>query len=291
MPTLASVCSIACVRRCCTGWGWAIYWHRAWWADEVRQAFCAPAGYAVVLTARVLTRVVLVGWRRGGSTTPAFPLQRCGERRLRALAFGHAGLPLDAPGALQRAAPELVRVSSTLTRTSPLLTVSFRILWPVALIGLMTSCNGSHTADPPRPESEHFTLAELQQLGCTVKATPKRSQSSIPLVGTVDGYGMTSATPCATQLVSLLQPINYEDAVWEGARSAAKNFAKEHGYTQERFEGEIGEYSEIEVFSRNGKQVGFEYSVQARGTLHSVIVLSDSLEPDAAFEAVLKTKL
>ncbi|MEC3887497.1 hypothetical protein [Xanthomonas campestris] len=172
-----------------------------------------------------------------------------------------------------------------------MLTVSFRILWPVALVGLMSSCNGSHTADPPRPESEHFTLAELQQLGCTIKATPKRSQSSIPLVGTVDGYGMTSATPCATQLVSLLQPINYEDAVWEGARSAAKNFAKEHGYTQERFEGEIGEYSEIEVFSRNGKQVGFEYSVQARGTLHSVIVLSDSLEPDAAFEAVLKTKL
>ncbi|AEL04999.1 hypothetical protein VDF98_12245 [Xanthomonas campestris pv. raphani] len=45
------------------------------------------------------------------------------------------------------------------------------------------------------------------------------------------------------------------------------------------------------MFSRNGKQVGFEYSVQARGTLHSVIVLSDSIAPDAAFEAVLKTKL
>lgn len=60
-----------------------------------------------------------------------------------------------------------------------MLTVSFRILWPMTLVGLMASCNGSHTADPPRPESEHFTLAELQQLGCTVKATPKRSQSSI----------------------------------------------------------------------------------------------------------------
>ncbi|WP_245879386.1 hypothetical protein [Xanthomonas pisi] len=172
-----------------------------------------------------------------------------------------------------------------------MLTVSLRILWPVALVGLMASCSGGHAATPPRPESEHFTLAELRQLGCTVDATPKRSQSSIPLVGTVDGYGMTSTTPCATQLVSLLQPISYEDAVWEGARSAANNFAKDHGYTQERLDGGIGEYSEIEVFSRGGRPVGFEYNVQAGGTLHSVIVLSDSIAPDAAFEAVLKTKL
>lgn len=237
--------------------------------------------------------MVVVGRRRGGvSATQVFTQQRCGALAVARTGFGPCWPDVRSrTGTLLRAGPNLVCVFPTLTRKSPLLTVSFRILWPVALVGLMASCNGSHTADPPRPESEHFTLAELQQLGCTVKATPKRSQSSIPLVGTVDGYGMTSTTPCVTQLVSLLQPINYEDAVWEGARSAAKNFAKEHGYTQERFEGEIGEYSEIEVFSRNGKQVGFEYSVQARGTLHSVIVLSDSLEPDAAFEAVLKTKL
>ncbi|PKV11623.1 hypothetical protein CVO74_19250 [Xanthomonas prunicola] len=155
---------------------------------------------------------------------------------------------------------------------------------------MLPGCN-RNTPSAPRPEAEHFTLADLQQLGCTVTATPKRNVSKIPLMGEVDGYGVTSTTPCATQLVSLLQPVTYEDAVWEGTRSAAGTFAKNNGFTRESYEGDLGEYSEIEVFSRNGKQAGFEYSVQAKGTLHSVIVISDRIEPDAAFEAVFKRKL
>jgi hypothetical protein len=171
--------------------------------------------------------------------------------------------------------------------------LSLRLFLPLTLMGALSACNGGGSAatSAPRPESEHFTLADLQQLGCTVTATPKRNVSMIPLMGEVDGYGVTSTTPCATQLVSLLQPITYEDAVWEGARSAAGTFAKKHGFTRESFEGQLGEYSEIEVFSRSGKPVGFEYSVQAKGQLHSVIVLSNSIEPDAAFEEVLKKKL
>ncbi|PPU38399.1 hypothetical protein [Xanthomonas arboricola] len=171
--------------------------------------------------------------------------------------------------------------------------VSLRTFLPLTLLGLLSACDGGGTATPsaPRPESEHFTLADLQQLGCTVAATPKRNVRKIPLMGEVDGYGVTSTSACATQLVSLLQPITYEDAVWEGARTAAGNVADERGFERESYEGRLGEYSEIEVFSHNGKPVGFEYNVQARGTLHSVIVLSDSIAPDAAFEAVLKTKL
>lgn len=170
--------------------------------------------------------------------------------------------------------------------------VSLRRFLPLAFLGLLSACNGG-TATPsaPRPESEHFTLAELQQLGCTVTATPKRDVRKIPLLGEVDGYGVTSTNACATHLISLLQPMSYEDAVWEGARSAAGTFAREHGLERESYEGRLGEYSEIEVFSRGGKPVGFEYNVQAKGTLHSVVVLSDSIAPDAAFEAVMKTKL
>ncbi|MBB3800750.1 MULTISPECIES: hypothetical protein [Xanthomonas] len=41
------------------------------------------------------------------------------------------------------------------------------------------------------------------------------------------------------------------------------------------------------MFSHGGTPVGFEYNVQGRGTLHSVIVLSDRIAP----EAVLKTTL
>ncbi|MBB5737553.1 hypothetical protein FHT09_003338 [Xanthomonas arboricola] len=171
--------------------------------------------------------------------------------------------------------------------------VSPRTFLPLALLGLLSACNGGGTATPsaPRPESEHFTLADLQQLGCTVTATPKRDVRKIPLLGEVDGYGVTSTSACATHLISLLQPITYEDAVWQGARTAAGTFADKRGFARESHEGRLGEYSEIEVFSHGGRPVGFEYNVQARGTLHSVIVLSDSIAPDAAFEAVLKTKL
>ncbi|WOB51327.1 hypothetical protein NYR97_08155 [Xanthomonas hydrangeae] len=171
--------------------------------------------------------------------------------------------------------------------------VFLRAVLPLTLLCVLSACNGGGSAatSAPRPEAEHFTLADLQQLGCTVTATPKRNVSKIPLMGEVDGYGVTSSTACATQLVSLLQPIKYEDAVWEGARTAAGNFAKKQGFERESFEGQLGEYSEIEVFSRSGTPVGFEYSVQAKGQLHSVIVVSDSIAPDAAFEAVLKKKL
>ncbi|MCC4613851.1 hypothetical protein LL963_17415 [Xanthomonas campestris pv. esculenti] len=176
---------------------------------------------------------------------------------------------------------------------SPLSNFRLRHCLPLGLLGALCACTGTPSA--PRPEAEHFTVAELQQLGCTLTDAPKRTVRKIPLLGEVDGYGVTntntSASACATHLISLLQPMTYEDGVWEGARSAAGTFAKEHGFVRESYEGRIGEYSEIEVFNRGGKPVGFEYNVQARGTLHSVIVLSDSIAPDAAFEAVMKTKL
>ncbi|MBB4131877.1 hypothetical protein [Xanthomonas sp. 3075] len=169
---------------------------------------------------------------------------------------------------------------------------SFRLFMPLALLGLLVACSGGSAPDAtPRPASEHVNLDDLRQLGCSVAATPKRDLRSIPLMGQIDGYGFTSTTPCATQLVSLLQSAEYEDAAWEGARTAARSFAKQHGFEQDSGEGRIGEYSEIEIFSRNGTPVGFEYSVQAKGRLHSVILLSDSIAPDAAFEAVLTKKL
>ncbi|MEE7547570.1 hypothetical protein HF319_11445 [Xanthomonas sp. Kuri4-1] len=162
----------------------------------------------------------------------------------------------------------------------------------LALSGALSACGGSGSEPvAPRPESEHFNLADLQQLGCTVAVAPKRNLSRIPLMGEVDGYGMSSTTPCATQLASLLQSAKYEDAVWVGVRTAAGNFAEKHGLARESQPGRLGEHSEIEIFSRDGTPVGFEYSVQARGRLHSVILMSDRLRPDAAFEALLQQKL
>lgn len=172
--------------------------------------------------------------------------------------------------------------------------ISIRNLWPLAVMGLLAACSngGSEPAEPARPEAEHFNLADLQALGCSVAVTPKRNMQKIVLVGQIDGYGFVSTTPCATQLISLLQPTNkFEDGMWQGVRSAASTFASKQGYTQQRYAGQIGEYSEIEVFSHNGDPVGFEYSVQSKDTLHSVIVISDRIVPDEAFEALLQRKL
>ncbi|NYI20303.1 hypothetical protein FHR53_003471 [Xanthomonas arboricola] len=111
---------------------------------------------------------------------------------------------------------------------------------PLGLLCALCACTGAGTHGAARPEAEHFTLANLQQLGCTVTATPKRTLHKIPLMGEVDGYGVTSTSACATHLISLLQPMTYEDAVWEGARTAAANFAKEHGFERESYEGRRG---------------------------------------------------
>lgn len=158
---------------------------------------------------------------------------------------------------------------------------------------LLASCSG---ANPPTSRhgtpAAHFTVADLEKLGCRVNVVPTTKQLEMPILGTVDSYGFTSDAPCASLLISTLQPVEEDDpGLWAGKRAGAGVFAKKHGYDREGYAGEVGDYSEIEVFSRQGVELGFTYNVQANGQLHSVTLISDRIDASGAFESVLREKL
>lgn len=143
---------------------------------------------------------------------------------------------------------------------------------------------------------EHFTIADLEKLGCKIEATPKILSFDMPLVGHVDGYRVESDSACATKLVSTINPydnstVGIEEGAWAGKKVSAMNVAENRGYDLSSQDGNIGERSEIELFTKNGRQAGFQYSVLANGYLHSVLIESDSIEPNEAFESILKEKL
>ncbi len=112
----------------------------------------------------------------------------------------------------------------------------------------------------------------------------------------MDGYSVRSNSECATKLFSTIQTYEtystgVEAGIWASQKSTAMNFAENHGYDLSSQNGNIGERSEIELFTKNGQHAGFKYSVLANGYLHSVLIESNSIEPNGAFESILKEKL
>lgn len=147
---------------------------------------------------------------------------------------------------------------------------------------------GQPTADAKK----HFTIADLERLGCKVDANPRITSMDIPLIGRMDAYGVSNGPACASLLFSTLtQAREHDPGGWAGMRASASNFADEHGYELSSYSGEVGEYSEIEVFTRHGKELGFRYNVQANGYIHSVTLISDSIDPSGEFEDILREKM
>lgn len=141
-------------------------------------------------------------------------------------------------------------------------------------------------------QEHHFTVADLARLGCEVKVTPRTTSKSVPLMGRIDAYGFSKGPACASTLISTLtQSPKYDEGTWAGLRASNHIFAEKHGYDLGEYSGELGEYSELDVFTQQGQERGFQYRVQADGLIHSVTLISDSIEPDKAFEAVLHEKL
>ncbi len=168
----------------------------------------------------------------------------------------------------------------------------------LTILLLISGCHDSaHTEKNARIKTlEQFTMEDLEKLGCKIEATPKISSIDIPMLGHIDGYSIRSNSECATKLFSTIQTYEHniagiEEGVWAGKKASAMNFAENHGYDLSSQDGNIGERSKIELFTKNGRQAGFQYSVLANGYLHSVLIESDSIEPNGTFEAILKEKL
>lgn len=165
----------------------------------------------------------------------------------------------------------------------------------VVAFGLLTGCTdpeAAATAPFPTNANKHFTIADLERLGCEVDADPRTTSMDIPLIGRMDAYGVSNGPSCASLLFSTLTRAQEHDpGSWAGMRASASIFAEEHGYELSSYSGEVGEYSELEVFTRDGKELGFRYNVQANGYVHSVTLISDSIDPVAEFEDILREKL
>lgn len=140
---------------------------------------------------------------------------------------------------------------------------------------------------------KYLRREDLARLGCMVSATPSVGKSEVPRLGLVmEGYALTSPQPCASRLISTVQPLQGEDpGAWAAVRGHMSSVAEHYGWAHQRLQGRVGEYSEVGLFSLNGRPVGFMYLVQANGYLLSVMLISDSILPDERFEAILREKL
>lgn len=139
---------------------------------------------------------------------------------------------------------------------------------------------------------QHFTTSDLERLGCKVDAEPRVASIELPLAGRTDVYGFSNGPACASSLVSTLsQSPEYNAGDWAGLRASSTGFARKHGYELEGYSGELGEHSEIDVFTRHGQERGFRYNVQANGYIHSVTLISDSIDSSGRFEEILREKL
>lgn len=169
-----------------------------------------------------------------------------------------------------------------------------RLIVLVAALSLV----GCIEADAPKEgqlsasSDRHLTIPDLKRLGCKVDAEPRVESVELPFIGRMDVYGISNGPACASLLVSTLsQSPEYNAGDWAGLRASASGFARKHGYELASYSGEIGEHSEIEVFSRHGQEHGFRYNVQANGYIHSITLLSDSIDASGRFEEILREKL
>jgi len=113
----------------------------------------------------------------------------------------------------------------------------------------------------------------------------------IPFLGTVKMYVLRSEAGCKVGLTSQISAVNEGgEGVWAGVRAGASVVARKNGFELSSEAGNLGEYSEIHRFTRNGVNKGFTYSIQNKGFLHSITILSDEIVPDAELESVIAAK-
>lgn len=140
---------------------------------------------------------------------------------------------------------------------------------------------------------KHFNADDLGRLGCNVDpALGKITNVENPLIGAVENYSLRSETGCVVTLISNIQASKeYDEGTWAGIRAFLDMLARKKEYELTRYQGNLGEYSELEIFTKDGTRKGFSYSVQSGGFLRQVIIDSENIEPDDNFENILRKKL
>lgn len=148
-------------------------------------------------------------------------------------------------------------------------------------------------AKPSNQDSNrHFTADDLAKIGCKVAPElGKYTQADIPFLGIVKMYTLRSESGCKVGLISQISEAKENDeGQWAGIRAGASGTARKRGFDLESEEGALGEYSEIQYFTQNGKGKGFTYAIQNKGYLHSITIFSDEITLDEKLESVIAEK-
>ncbi|MDP2227185.1 MAG: hypothetical protein Q8J78_06880, partial [Moraxellaceae bacterium] len=158
---------------------------------------------------------------------------------------------------------------------------------------LSSEAKGAPVAAQDGKLSRHFTALDLERLGCHAdKQRAELSRMDVPFLGVLEAYRLISKKGCNVKLISMLSLASeYVAADWAGMRASNQITVEENGYTYEIYEGELGDYSEVTLFEKNGEMVGFSYIVLGGGFLRHVKIFSNEIEPDELFEEILASKI
>jgi hypothetical protein len=135
----------------------------------------------------------------------------------------------------------------------------------------------------------HISAKDLERLGCQVDPSlGKYAESNSLILGLTKTFVLRSDSGCEVTVFNLIQRSDdYDPGVWAGVRAGTSAIARKKGFQVSSFEGNIGEYSEIQLFKDNDVRRGFNYTVQNQGVLYSLTVLSASIEPSLLLEEII----
>ena len=159
----------------------------------------------------------------------------------------------------------------------------------------LSSCSpagSDESAKLPTDRKMHFTAADLKKLGCIVDVSPRNATIDKPFIGRIESHGWPDGPACASEFLSTLRSVGDDtDGTWAGLDAATRIFAREHGYEIVTYEGNVGEYSQLDVFTSAEEERGFRYTVEDHGRMLSITLISDRISPSESFEEILREKL
>jgi len=157
--------------------------------------------------------------------------------------------------------------------------------------------NGIQVEPTARPAGEResqpfFTEPSLAALGCMVPEGLGRYEDiAAPGIPDARAFLLVSRSGCAIDLFNLIQRTDGGAGLWAGLRAQAMGEARRRGYEIENREGELGERSELRIFTENGAYRGFWYAIEAGNVLYVLRIFSDQIQISPELETLLREKL
>lgn len=142
-----------------------------------------------------------------------------------------------------------------------------------------------------------FDETDLRALGCDVPdGTGRYADAAAPSVPGMRVFSLIHSEDCVIDLLNIIQPKEGggpggDGGLWAGLRASVSGQARRRGFDTERFEGELGDYSEIRIFTQDGAYRGFWYAIETDQVFYVLRVFSPDLGFDMALDKRLRLKL